>query len=594
MQTFINYIIRLITMPFLKLVRMIKKQSNISAAMKKVTKPMIAVIQNILKLKPSKWEDYIAVGNWMVAKKIVLLFVLLLCSVSIIYLSKFKDNRLVAEALSQQEEKIFQYDDTNLPEYTGKAIIKARNGEIVYKGDIVTGICTGWGQVYNLIGKLVYEGELKENNYSGKGKVYDETGRLIYEGEFNSNKYNGIGILYDYQRHWRYEGNFAEGIKEGKGIIYNAKNQVIYEGDFSKDVYHGQGILHNEITGEWYTGAFANGKKQGSGILYNARNEVIFEGTYSNDLFDGDAMRYWNNKLMYVGPYKAGKRESIGKEYNNDGKLVYEGDIVLGKRHGKGVQYDGISNRKIYEGSFFDGKRQGDGTIYNLAGKELFTGKLFNDEIDCSAYLDENLQTIEAAFKERPKLIYKEQKGYYVYEELGVILVANLDENTLSALLLQQEETNAAAKEGQADGYSETNQDQPNTQTEGKAQPQEEVIGQNTGVDKTKIIVEQTIMLKSLAQLPEGLKLEDEGKKVLLPEDYLGIFNLQKMNKKLLTNIKVSLLVRGNNMQEILSATGKTDLYVKSYSSGKLKYELIYQDKKTLRPLYYKIQLMKG
>jgi len=579
MQTFIKYIIRLITAPFLKLSRVIKKQGNINSIMRKMTKPMIAAIQNIFKFKPEKWQDYITVGNWLVAKKVVLLIVLVICAVPIIYFTQFAADSSSIETLKKQEEKTFQYDDIKLPEYTGKAIIKAGNQKMVYKGDIVLGICTGEGQVYNLQGELVYEGEIKENIYSGKGKQYDEEGQLVYEGEFSNNKYNGTGILYDYKTKRRYEGDFVESIKEGKGKVYNAKNQVVYEGEFGKNLYQGIGALHNETTGEWYAGAFEGGKKQGAGILYNDKNEVIFEGTYTRDFFDGEAMRYWKNKLMYVGPYKVGKREAMGKEYNTTGRLLYEGDLVLGKRHGQGTQYDGVNNRKIYEGGFFEGKWHGDGVLYDIAGKEIFSGKFFNDDIDYSVYLEENLQVIETAFKETPKLIYKGEKGYYIYPELGIILVANLDSATLSTILMESNGENKQSQGGitvaQKIKLDET-------------QPEE------VKEDKTKTIVEAVIVLKDLEKLPEGLKLEDDEEQILEAEDYLSMYSLQQENEKLLNNITIELQTRGPNIQELLSEVGKVNLYRRRYTNDKLQYEMVYRDKKDTHVLYYKMILKKG
>ena len=39
----------------------------------------------------------------------------------------------------------YDYDDMDLGDYTGKANIRAANGEVVYTGDIKAGVCSGSG-----------------------------------------------------------------------------------------------------------------------------------------------------------------------------------------------------------------------------------------------------------------------------------------------------------------------------------------------------------------------------------------------------------------------------------------------------------------
>lgn len=600
MQAFMTYVFRLITAPFFKLLRALKNLGNLNVILRKVTKPIIAAVQNTFKIRPKKWEDYFVIGNWFVAKKVILLFILLICAVPVIYLSKFAPDIPSVEALNQ-EGIIFQYDDIKLKDYSGRAVIKAESGQIVYQGDIVKGICTGKGKVYDLRGKLVYEGELKENAYCGMGKLYSKDGQLIYEGSFSNNMYNGIGILYDYKGQRRYEGSFADSLKEGKGKVFNAKNEIIYEGDFSKDLYNGVGILHNKMTGEWYEGAFENGKKQGAGILYNNKNEKIFEGTYAQDFFDGDCKRYYKSKLIYAGAYKAGKKEGKGKEFNADGKLVYEGDFVLGLRHGQGVLYDGVSDRKVYEGGFFQGKRQGQGILYDIAGKEMFAGKIFNDGLDYSAYLDENMQVIESVFKEKPKLIYKEQKSYFLYPELGIILITDFDVN---AFLAEQTASTASEESKSEETSIEDKTSKEQTSKEDKTSETKTAATQNVfpnndleealkNADKTKMTVNAVIVLKNNHSLQET-KAEREEAAAVQTEDCLSIWNLQQKDKTLLSDVKLTFEVKGENMLQLIDESAKVNVYKRIFENGKLQNEAVYKDKKDSEILYYIMRLKKG
>ena len=64
------------------------------------------------------------------------------------------------------------------------------------------------------------------------------------------------------------------------------------------------------------------------------------------------------------GKYFIGKRNGKGKEYNryND-ELLFEGDYIDGKRNGYGKEY--YENGKIkYEGKYLSGKRNGYGKEY--------------------------------------------------------------------------------------------------------------------------------------------------------------------------------------------------------------------------------------
>ena len=45
----------------------------------------------------------------------------------------------------------------------------------------------------------------------------------------------------------------------------------------------------------------------------------------------GKGKEYYNDKLIYEGEYREGKRNGKGKEYYND-KLIFEGEFINGKK----------------------------------------------------------------------------------------------------------------------------------------------------------------------------------------------------------------------------------------------------------------------
>ncbi|WP_054741129.1 MORN repeat-containing protein [Cellulosilyticum ruminicola] len=434
-------------------------------------------MKDFLGIMPTSEEDYITIGNWMIAKKVVMLFIILLSLLGIGYFVYI--GRAIPVSL-EIVEKVFYYNDNDLETYTGQAkILKSVNGkdQVVYKGDIVEGKCTGHGKVYDLEKKLIYEGELVENSYEGKGTLYGANGM-------------------------HYEGDFVAGRKEGQGKLYNKNNELIYEGQFSKNLYDGIGTLYNKITGEWYTGAFKEGVKEGAGVLYNKKSQVIFEGTYKNNLFSGEALRYWNNKYMYVGNYTHGQREGMGKEYNQEGQLVYEGMLSMGKRHGQGIEYDGMENNKVYEGEFLQGLRQGKGILYDAAHKAIVEGQFFKGQIDYNTYLGEKMPVIQEVFKEKTGKYMADLQNAYFYPEAGIAIITRIEAQQEEIIQLEkvikvEESTVVEEALGQsAISDGEGIQDE---------------IGSEEGLTSENEVVEKIIIFNKLEELPEGLELVAEG-----------------------------------------------------------------------------------
>lgn len=68
----------------------------------------------------------------------------------------------------------------------------------------------------------------------------------------------------------------------GFGIIYNkSSNRKLYEGYFTNKMYSGFGILNNER--QIYSGEFKDGKKQGRGRLEDSHHNYVYEGDFNED-----------------------------------------------------------------------------------------------------------------------------------------------------------------------------------------------------------------------------------------------------------------------------------------------------------------------
>ena len=123
----------------------------------------------------------------------------------------------------------------------------------------------------------------------------------------------------------------------------------------------------------------------------------IFSGKYIiyETKIKGKEYDAYNDNLIYDGEYLNGKRNGIGKEYNENGKLIYEGEYLNGKKIGKGKIYDINGNLIIFEGEYINGEINGKGKIYDENDKLIFEGGYLNGKKNgkCKEY-DENNKLI--------------------------------------------------------------------------------------------------------------------------------------------------------------------------------------------------------
>lgn len=586
MATFIKYIIKIIIAPFLKIIRTIKKQANINATLRKLAKPFIKYVQSAFSFKPKSFEDYMEIGNFLIVKKLVFILILVICSIPLVYFTRIAKPVMTINKMEEEiaPVKTFQYDDNLLKDYTGKAIIKAKNGKVVYIGDIEAGKCTGEGSVYDLEGNLVYKGALVKNIYTGEGELYSISGSLQYKGTFGNNTFNGEGIYYDLKSGDISKGTFKDGLLEGQGTVFNKAQQIVYEGGFGAGIYSGQGRL------------------------------------------------YVQGKLIYEGEFKAGRYEGKGKYYDKEDRLIYEGQFQQGKKHGEGILYNPVNKRVIYEGSFFEDHYQGSGTLYNGLGKEIYKGQFFGGTIDFTALLGSNLLEIQAMFKEDPIILYDSNGLCYAYKDLGVVIKgsADLEKAKEDFIKLKEQENNIGKPldelgesvkipqigEDGTGGYLDETQDiqedsqvtqeesnmtqipqQEDPVNDGSQDPQiahgdfkmQEVIDT---LDLSKIKVEAITILKPLTIFfKEEEKIYEENTLLTLA-DRISIKILQIKTPDILEQIDLGLKKENDNLYSI-EVNEPERAYKKVYMKEEIHYECIY-DPTQKKNLYYSISLKKG
>lgn len=271
--------------PFRRITRRVQQMFNANMVSAKLASPINAKIRKIMGGEAKSEEDYFTIGNLWISKALIYIIILALCAFVFIYFSwinpQKKNNTTETESIIT--DVYYDYDDMDLGEYSGKANIKADNGNVVYTGDISAGVCTGNGVLYNQNGVLVYEGEFSNNEFSGSGTKYYANGAVMYTGDFEENQFSGTGIMYYPSGVTEYTGTFENGAFSGEGMLYSEDSVLIYEGEFKNGVYHGTGTQYYESGAKKYTGEFNNGYAQGIGTLYSAAGTTVYEGSFIRD-----------------------------------------------------------------------------------------------------------------------------------------------------------------------------------------------------------------------------------------------------------------------------------------------------------------------
>ena len=167
-------------------------------------------------------------------------------------------------------------------------------------------------------------------------------------------------------------------------IKYNKKYQNLFE--INIENYKKESkivrIMENDGFGKEYTidenklifeGEFKNGKKNGKGKEYDKENgEILFKGIYLKGKRHGKGIKYYSGGgIEFEGEYSNGYKIE-GKGYNYGGKL----NFVL-ERNGKGKEY--AYGKLSFEGEFLNEMRNGNGKEYYKNGKLSYKGEYKNN-----------------------------------------------------------------------------------------------------------------------------------------------------------------------------------------------------------------------
>lgn len=340
--------------------------------------------------KPSSKKDYIHVSEWLVSKRFLLKTLLIgilavfLCTN---YIYPYLNGRLWPAKLV--------VNTSAFHEFTGEAIVYEENGDVLYKGNLESGLPTGVGEVYS--GEnLVYQGDIENNVFSGSGKLYED-GALLYEGAFASNVYNGAGVLYYADGKKQFEGDFVNGYPSF-GTGYYKSGAKEYSGTLVDGKYEGYITIYEDTADNdiMYQGEMNNGYKNGIGTEY-ADGNMVYTGSFVYDVYQGDGELYADNRLLYKGNFSNGL-------YELDGKL-----------------YDETTGRLVYEGAFIQGKKEGLGILYSASGIPYYTGAFYNDAIDYVQFFNATSDVVETAFGKDYTTEIFENSFYLAYASKNLI-----------------------------------------------------------------------------------------------------------------------------------------------------------------------------
>lgn len=372
--------------------------------------------------KPTSLKDYFMLSQWYVSKRflgklavITILAVLFLKNVAF----PFLEGRVWPASVV--------VNSTKFHELTGKAKVYDKKGGLLYQGKLKDGAADGTGEVYQNH-QLIYKGDMKDNLYEGKGTLY-QNGMVKYKGGFGSNLYEGEGALYYDNGSLKFQGTFEQGNLK-KGVEYYANGMKKYSGEYTNGLFSGFASFYDKSKENKliYSGNYKEGKKNGYGKLYQS-GSLLYDGEFLNNLYQGNGKLFCGGKLWYDGQFVSSKMNGIGSLYSLvTGKMVYQGNFQNGVYEKTGKCFDDVTGRMIYDGEFSNGFYDGKGILYSKSGQKLYEGTFFKGQIDYMQFCKADADTIQKAFGKEDTLELFENQFMSVYEDLSVIFTFDFAE----------------------------------------------------------------------------------------------------------------------------------------------------------------------
>ena len=216
-----------------------------------------------------------------------------------------------------------------------------------------------------LPGEMVYAQKNKVNP-NGYNKFYYPNGQVSSEGMMRNGKPDGYWITYYVTGIKKSEGKRVNYMLDSTWIFYNQTGDTIETIEYKYGKKNGYDIKYGYIS-------------KGEGITGYVRSREL----YVNDKKEGEAYFYYpSGKIKKIVPYRNGKREGTGKEFDEEGNIItineYHKDNLVersrinrynkkGNKEGKWITFypDG---KKYIEENYKDGLLDGYYKEYDQVG----------------------------------------------------------------------------------------------------------------------------------------------------------------------------------------------------------------------------------
>ena len=153
-------------------------------------------------------------------------------------------------------------------------------------------------------------------------------------------------------------------------------NYILYSNKYKIEEKNGIRKEYNSVNNKLiFKGEYKNGKRNGLGFYYDNTGNIIFKGTFKDGKKNGKGTEYYlGDHIKFEGEYFNGFPYN-GRGYDCDNNLVYE--LKNGCGH---VKLFTFLNKLIFEGEYLDGVKNGFGREYNNDSKLIFEGEYLNGE----------------------------------------------------------------------------------------------------------------------------------------------------------------------------------------------------------------------
>ena len=127
--------------------------------------------------------------------------------------------------------------------------------------------------------------------------------------------------------------SLVNGLLEGDASVYfeSPHNDEYMECKYKKNVLDGKALLFDDNGICLLNATFVNGNIEGDVEIYDGGIPIFF-GQFAQNEKNGYGYDKSHGEIVYEGYYKDGKRNGIGREYDEEGNVVADVVYVDGKK----------------------------------------------------------------------------------------------------------------------------------------------------------------------------------------------------------------------------------------------------------------------